>query len=627
MSVYPNGKAKSKNDTILSFEDLVLNGKYVSSTPGSSSLNEQKDHCPKVIDKKPSTSSWNCYNKAKRVFPIIDWLPCYRWERDLINDICSGFSLGCFHIAQTFACALLAGLRPVHGLYTTIFTLLLYPLLGSSPTASLGSGPFVALMLNVATLKALSTLNANRRIEFMFSGDEFDQNMDDYTYEEVVQTICLLCGVFQVVIALFRLNILLSLVSADVYSAFGAGTVTHIFVAQMARFLGIKPTGNRLKVGYIFGHIYELCTSISSINLITFGLSVFGFAVLFIGKDFLHPRVLAVSRYNIGVPWNTLMYFATSLMVLMFSWQDRGVSIVGEIVTDLPRIRVPFPKLDIVSIIWLDAVEMALACMAVQWTSCKLLSKKSLVKPRRLQESWALGVIHVFLSFVRGYPSSAPQVRAVLAIETAARSQIHSFVALITFVSIYYIFAPLLAYLPVASIGVFIMFGFKPLILNVLPTIVKLYHASLLDLSVWIITYSCTVVFNVVDGFLIGIIVSATTVLIRTHYLNTDRPSILQLQQDKLNNDLKTNCISLSGPLSYINIHNLEDLPQTERYDIESTKSTSIDLSLVNFIDYTSAMELSNVKQCIESNGVHVQFTGISSTIKRPLKSVGIAES
>ncbi|CAD5222164.1 unnamed protein product [Bursaphelenchus xylophilus] len=629
MEIFP----KKNSDTILSFENLVLNTKYLeTSEPTSSSCASSPELSQShriSAEKKKDRLCWNAAEHVKMVFPILDWLPKYKWSDDFLDDICSGFSLGCFHIAQTFACALLAGLRPIHGLYTTLFTLLLYPVFGSSPTASLGSGPFIALMLNVATLKTLNSLHEQRDIIMMASSTEYDQSIDDHTYEEIVQVTCLLCGIFQVVIGISRLNLVLSLVSWEVYSAFGAGTVTHIFVAQMARFLGLRPKGSRLEVGYIFGHAFELCASLPQANVITVLISITGFAVLFVGKDYINPRVLAVSRYKVAIPWNTLLYIASGLTVMVFGWHKTGgVSIVDTIRTDFPRLIIPKIRLEIVSLVWLDAFEIALASYAVHWTSCKLLSKKSKVKPRRLQESFALGIIHVILSFVGGYPASAPQARAVLAMETAAKSQIHSFVALLTFILNYYVFAPIFKYLPVCIIGVFIMFGFKPLILNVPPTLVKLYNASILDLSIWILTYSCTVVFNVVDGFLLGILISLGGVIIRLHYQPTTKEKSISTSTNGITHQIfdKACTISLNGCLTFLNLHNLEQFSKTYQETLRTAEKVVFDLQSVNFVDFTSAAELGNVKLSLESTGHHPQFNRIPPKIRRALKTVGISE-
>lgn len=150
----------------------------------------------------------------------------------------------------------------MHGLYTTLLSLAIYPVLGSSATASLGSGPFVALMVNVAANRALHTihLNAEQALDHLHAADVqntskyLDASFAELPYGDVVATITLLTGFFQLAAAALgaKLDLLNSLVADEVLGGFAAGTVVHIGVAQLARFMGIRPTGSKLEIGYVF---------------------------------------------------------------------------------------------------------------------------------------------------------------------------------------------------------------------------------------------------------------------------------------------------------------------------------------------------------------------------------------
>ena len=53
-------------------------------------------------------------------FPITEWLPEYQWKEWLVNDLAAGFTVFVFLIPQGMAYALLAGMPPIYGLYSSI---------------------------------------------------------------------------------------------------------------------------------------------------------------------------------------------------------------------------------------------------------------------------------------------------------------------------------------------------------------------------------------------------------------------------------------------------------------------------------------------------------------------------
>lgn len=99
-------------------------------------------------------------------------------------------------------------------------------------------------MVNVASLKAQSYYAEIDYAEHSYSGS--------IEYNDIVKTLTMLVGFFQLIIWVLRLDILISMVSFEVFTAFGAGTVFHIAVAQLARFMGIKPHGDKIVPGYAF---------------------------------------------------------------------------------------------------------------------------------------------------------------------------------------------------------------------------------------------------------------------------------------------------------------------------------------------------------------------------------------
>ena len=84
-----------------------------------------------------------------RYLPFLQWVKQYRWHT-LSDDLIAAVIVTVMLIPQSLAYAMLAGLPPVTGLYASIGPLIVYALLGSSRTLSVGPVAIVSLLTATA---------------------------------------------------------------------------------------------------------------------------------------------------------------------------------------------------------------------------------------------------------------------------------------------------------------------------------------------------------------------------------------------------------------------------------------------------------------------------------------------
>ena len=135
----------------------------------------------------------------RRVFPFLRWWNFIGWDT-LRADLLAGLTGAVIVLPQGVAFAMIAGLPPEYGLYTSIVTPIIAALFGSS--LHLISGPTTAISIVVfSTISALA-----------------EPGSADYI--QMVLTLTFLAGVYQLAFGLARLGALVNFVSHSVVVGF-----------------------------------------------------------------------------------------------------------------------------------------------------------------------------------------------------------------------------------------------------------------------------------------------------------------------------------------------------------------------------------------------------------------------
>ncbi|MEZ5743070.1 MAG: SulP family inorganic anion transporter [Sphingomonadaceae bacterium] len=201
-----------------------------------------------------------------RYFPILDWGRTYNGSV-LTNDLVAACIVTIMLIPQSLACALLAGLPPVVGLYASILPLIAYAVFGTSRTLAVGPVAVVSLM----TASAAGAIAAQGTAEYL----------------EAAITLAALSGVMLTILGLLRL-LLLTLLSHPVISGFITASGILIATSQMKHILGVKAGGDNWPA--MLGSLAE---AIGDTNLWTLGIGIAATGFLFWVRKGAKPLLLA----------------------------------------------------------------------------------------------------------------------------------------------------------------------------------------------------------------------------------------------------------------------------------------------------------------------------------------------
>uniref|UniRef100_A0A3P8SDM2 Solute carrier family 26 member 6 n=1 Tax=Amphiprion percula TaxID=161767 RepID=A0A3P8SDM2_AMPPE len=172
--------------------------------------------------------------------PVLGWLPHYSFRENAIGDLISGCSVGIMHLPQGMAYALLASLRPVFGLYTSLYPVLVYFIFGTSRHISIGTFAVISIMIGSVTERLAPDSN------FIVNGTNGTEivNLDerDAYRVQIACSLTVLAGIFQILLGVVRFGFVVTYLSEPLVRGYTTGSACHVCVSQLKYLFGVAPS-------------------------------------------------------------------------------------------------------------------------------------------------------------------------------------------------------------------------------------------------------------------------------------------------------------------------------------------------------------------------------------------------
>ncbi|NWR49871.1 S26A6 protein, partial [Regulus satrapa] len=495
-----------------------------------------------VAQRKPPTkpSLRGCLRKTRcsgsaaksllfRFLPVLRWLPRYPIKDWLVGDIVSGFSVGIMHLPQGLAYALLAGLPPVTGLYSSFYPVFLYfffgtsrhnsvgplrgvlvPTLNSLPTLHLFSGPFAVISVMIGSLTDSLAPSENFLESVNGSNATVNEELRDATRVELVATITVLTGIFQVALGLLQFGFVVTYLSDPLVRGYTTAAAVHVLVSQLKNVFGVSQSEQSGPLS-LFVTVIDLCKKLPDTNVGTLVTAVIAMVAILLVKKLNHKFA---AKLPMPIPIELITIIVSTGISYGVNLNDKfGISVVGNIPSGLkPPVA---PNTSYFGQVVGNAFAIAVVGYAICISLGKIFALKHGYKVDSNQELIALGLCNFLGGFFQCFAISCSMSRSLVQESTGGNSQvagvIASLVILVTILKIGELFRDL----PKAILSAIIIVNLKGMFkqFNDLST---LWKSNRVDLLVWIVTFIATLLLNLDIGLAASVAFGLLTVIFRT---------------------------------------------------------------------------------------------------------------
>lgn len=444
------------------------------------------------------------------------------------GDVMSGMIVGIILVPQAIAYCLLAGVDPIYGLYTSFYANIIYFLMGTSRHVSVGIFSLMSLMVGQVVDKELfdagfdlneeplqygsAVLNATmgnnltgakvHTVELM--GMQIGK---EYYAISIASALTLVAGVYQILMAIFRLGFVSVFLSAPMLDGFATGASFTILTVQAKYLLGLKIPRHQ-GYGTVVITWFNIFANIHKTNLCDLITSAICISVLVAGKE-IQERYK--DRLKVPLPTELLVVAGATLASHFGELNSRySSSVSGHIPTGFMPPQVP--SISLMSRVALDAIPLAVISFAFTVSLSEMFAKKNGYTVRPNQEMVAIGCCNIIPSFFHCFTTSAALAKTMVKDSTGCQTQVSSLISALVVLLVLLFFAPFFYDLQKCVLACIIIVSLRGALRKFRDVPAK-WRTSRIDAIVWLVSMSATALISVELGLLLGVVFSMTCII------------------------------------------------------------------------------------------------------------------
>ncbi|TFV36306.1 SulP family inorganic anion transporter [Bradyrhizobium frederickii] len=530
-----------------------------------------------------------------RLFPPAQWLAAYRREW-LTSDAVAGITLAAYAIPVSLAYAALAGLPPQIGVYGYMLGGIGYALFGSSRQLAIGPTSAISLMI-AASVGALAGGDAAR-------------------YVQIASLTAFAVAVLCFIAWLFKLSVLVRLVSDSILIGFKAGAGLTIIMSQLPSLLGVAGGGHNF-----FDRALKLAGQLGHIDILVLTIGAVALLLLLLGERLLPGKPVGITIVALAIVVATLL----GLPAL-------GVPVTGKIPEGLPGLGMPaFGLLQFDELFPLAAGCVLLAYIEGVSAARSFAAKHGYSLDVR-QEFLGLGAANLATAFGHGYPVAGGLSQSAVNDNAGARTPLALVICSVALGLCLLFFTGLLTNLPKAVLAAIVFAAVYRLV--DLRALLRMWQVSRIDFYAAAIALVSVLLLGILQGVLLASIASIFLLLARA-----SRPNVAFLGRlpgsgrysDSARHDDVEPLVGViafrpEASLLYINAETILETVLVALRNSPRLHLVVCDLSASPYIDLAGARMLRDLNDELALRHASFCIVGAHAQLRDLLRAEGLAE-
>ncbi len=523
------------------------------------------------------------------------WSALSHYSADqLREDLIAGIVVGIVALPLAIAFGIASGVSPTIGLVTAIIGGFMVSFFGGCSVQIGGpTGAFIVIVYNIIAQFGLTGL--------------------------AVATV--MAGVILVVMGLFRLGTVIKFIPYPIVVGFTAGIALTIFSTQINDFfgLGIKDIPGQFisKWGVYFANFgnidwMTLATGMVSLLIIT-----------------LMPRISKkLPGALIAIIVVTLASWLLSQSTGWFSVETIGDRF-GDMPTDIPRPHAFVLDMATINMLLPSAFTIAVLGAIESLLSATVADGVTGSRTNSNTELIGQGLANIAVPFFGGIPVTGAIARTMTNITNGGRTPVAGIIHALVLLLIFLFLMPLINYIPMACLAaVLIVTAYN---MSGWRTVVGIFHSPKSDVSVLLVTFFLTVIFDLTIAIEIGLLLAIVLFLRRVMENTAVKAYSGQLDvnegTDSPNHEVldvapRVSVYEIDGPFFFGIATKFDELMRTTMADKPVVRI--IRMRKVAFVDATALHNLEILIKASQKEGIHVVLSGVRPGVRDSLEHAGI---
>jgi SulP family sulfate permease len=449
--------------------------------------------------------------RLRQLAPIVDWLP--RFGRDnsyykatpgatladgVRRDVITGIVIGIMLVPQSMAYAMLAGLPPVFGLYSSTWSILSYAFLGTCKYL----GPGVNAPISILVVNSLS-----QALELPTGCGDDPESEDCAAFINASMLLCLMVGGIYILLGALRLGFVTVFIPEPALSGFTTGASIIIITSNVKYFLGISPAGG----GSVIATWVDIVGQIHAVNWAALLMGVGAFAMLWLLQS-VNRRPAIKAKLPMPIPEQLVVMVVTTAVAAMWDLEaTQSMQVVGHIPPGLYTPQMPTVSMELVGKLISPAVTVALVTYILTINVAKAVGTKGDLAVDPNQELFALAGTSIVGGLTGSCVPSGSFSRTALILLLRPESPMHCVYTALVVCMISLTMTGPLYHLPKATLAAIIFVALRSLL--DWSRARALWRVSKVEFAQWIVSFGGTVLFGVQGGIMASICLSVMLLL------------------------------------------------------------------------------------------------------------------